>query len=78
MWFLIGRFRCLACQALKSAKDRASRSQYRRNFGVCRTCLEGWEKAGRKCGRCKDQVTGGQALAYFRDLESFGADPLIT
>ena len=72
MWFLIGRFRCVACKALKSADTRARRSHYQRNFGVCRTCLEGWERNGRNCVRCKNQVTGAQELAFFRDFESFG------
>lgn len=72
MWYLIGRFRCLACKALKTVDERARRSLYSRNFGVCRTCFETWERSGRKCVRCKGEVSEAQELAFFKDLESLG------
>ena len=71
MWFLIGRFRCLACDGLRSVGDRSRRSSYRRGSGVCRPCYETWERSGRKCARCKSEVKGGQELAFFTDQKGF-------
>ena len=71
MWFLIGRFRCLACDGLKGVGDRSRRSPYRRSFGVCRTCYDTWERSGRKCARCKGEVKGSQEVAVFTEQKSF-------
>ncbi len=71
MWILIGRFRCLTCKAIKPVDGRARRSVYRRNFGVCRTFLEAWEQSGRKCVRCKGEVSETQELAFSTDLNSY-------
>jgi len=72
MWFLIGLFRCAACDALKSVADRARRSPFKRGFGVCRTCYEGWERRGRRCTRCWGEVKATQVLAFFTERNAFG------
>ena len=71
MWYLVGRFRCLACDTVQRVGERSRRSPYRRGYGVCRTCYEMWERSGRKCARCKAEVKGGQEVALLTDQKAF-------
>ena len=68
---LILGMRCAACGKRHSAKE-VLRSPRERGMAVCQPCLAKWEQNGRRCIRCKEEVKGIQALAYFRTLGGFG------
>ena len=39
---------------------------------VCRRCYEAWERAGRTCAECHDQVRGPQPIGAFVDRRVLG------
>jgi hypothetical protein len=68
--FVLG-MRCAACGKRQPAKEM-KRSPRDRRMAICPDCLAKWEQNGRHCVRCKEEVKGVQALAYFRTLEGLG------
>lgn len=72
MWFMFGRFRCQACDTVIPVANRAGRSPHRRGFAVCKKCYGGWDRGGRKCTRCHNEVKGTQEVAFFGEGKSFG------
>jgi predicted amidophosphoribosyltransferase len=63
--------RCAAC-GVRHAVREMKRSPRDRRVAVCQDCFGKWDQNGRRCIRCKEEVKGVQALAYFRTFEGFG------
>ena len=72
MWFLMGRFRCQACETRQPTANLAGRLAQKRGVGVCRKCYEDWQRGGRVCAKCKSDVKGTQEVAFFPDRRAFG------
>jgi hypothetical protein len=53
---LIRRFRCGKCGEVRGVGRRALESPWRPRLGVCRDCLQQWERTGHRCGRCWAQI----------------------
>jgi hypothetical protein len=51
VWQWLG-FRCRRCRELRAKWERVLASPARPQLAVCHECLQAWQRAGRRCGRC--------------------------
>ena len=71
MWALLGRFRCSKCGKLQGIWRRAIRSPFRTRIGVCRDCLNLWERTGHRCGQCWYPIQAKWDFGLLLDREVF-------
>lgn len=70
MW-PFGKLRCQACgQAFPRGEMMLSPRE--RGFGVCRGCVESWDRSERRCVRCQTEVKPTQQVAFSQDPKGLG------
>ena len=69
--FGFGRIPCVVCDHAFSRRDIVALRD-RNDIGVCKSCLERWQRDGAICQRCRSAVEGAQERGIFLDRYVFG------
>jgi hypothetical protein len=69
--FGFGKRECTLCGARVPTRQ-SFRAPDRVNGFVCRACVEGWERAGRRCAECQTAVVGPQEVGAFFEQRGLG------